>query len=142
MKLSTEHKFYGVEPEILSKDFIAGLIVGEGTFYWTKNGSHKIPVFALRMHIRDFDLILNFKYSLGVKEKVYEYNHNRRHYAFLILRSFESLKKLIEDIYPRLSGYKKQQFISWFNQFKDPELEARYSTIYNIFKYKFPELYQ
>ncbi len=74
MKLSIEHEFYGVKPEILSKDFIAGLIVGEGTFYWTKNGSHKIPVFALRMHIRDFDLILNFKYSLGVKEKVYEYN--------------------------------------------------------------------
>ena len=141
MKLSAEHKFYGVEPEILSKDFIAGLIVGEGTFYWTKNDSYKIPVFALRMHIRDFDLILNFKYSLGVKEKVYEYNHNKRHYAFLILRSFESLKKLIEDIYPRLAGYKKHQFQECFMGFKDTSLAPRYTAIYNIFKNKFPELY-
>ena len=27
-----EHEFYGVKPEVSSKDFIAGLIVGEGTF--------------------------------------------------------------------------------------------------------------
>ena len=139
MKLLEEHKLYGIKPETLSKDFIAGLIVGEGTFYWTKNGSKKTPAFALRMHIRDFDLIVNIKYSLGIKEKVYEYYHNDRHYAFLIVRNFESIRTIINDIYPRLSGYKKLQFIEWFKGFKDENAEERYQVIYNIFKSKFPE---
>ena len=41
MKHLTEHSFYGIRPELLSKDFIAGLVVGEGTFYWTKSADNK-----------------------------------------------------------------------------------------------------
>src|SRR3989338_7328460 len=142
MKHLTEHSFYGIRPELLSKDFIAGLVVGEGTFYWTKSvDNKKIPVFALRMHVRDFDLLINVKYSLDLKEKVYEYTHNSRHYAFLIIRNFESMKKVIEEMYPRLTGYKKIQFVEWFNCFEDKHLDERYKTIYRIFKFKFPELY-
>lgn len=141
MKPIFEHDFYGVKPELLSYDFIAGLIVGEGTFYWTKYGKHKIPVFALRFHIRDFDLLVNVKYSLGITENIYEYTHNRRHSAFLIIRNFHGLIKIIESIYPKLTGHKKIQFINWFSMFKDNELEPRYQTIYHIFREKFPELY-
>jgi len=137
----TEHKFYGIKPEFLTNDFIAGFIVGEGTFYWTKYGNKKIPVFALRVHIRDFDLLINIKYSLGLREKVYEYVNNGRHAAFLIVRSFESLKKIIETIYPHLTGHKKIQFVQWFHGFGQKDLDERYKTIYRIFKQKFPELY-
>src|SRR3989344_2576056 len=131
------YKHYGVERQDLSYDFIAGLITGEGTFYWTKNkGTKKTPAFALRMHIRDFDLLVNVRYSLGLKERVYEYIHNGRHYAFLFARSFDSLRKVIDNIYPKLGGYKRLQFIEWFQKFNDETLEARYITIYNIYKVK------
>ena len=140
MDLIKEHHDYGIKPELLSLDFIAGLIVGEGTFYWTtvKKTNKKIPVFALRMHIRDFELLTNVKYSLGVQEKVYEYQHGGRHYSFLILRSYASIRKIIKDIYPRLTGYKKLQFLKWFKGFKDSD---RFESIYYIFKSIFPELY-
>lgn len=143
MKLLYEHSFYGVNPELLSKDFIACLIVGEGTFYWTTDSvsSNKIPAFALRFHIRDFDLLINVKYFLGLKERVYEYNHGGRHYAFLIVRSIEGLKKIIEDIYPLLSGYKKIQFVEWFKRFGAVERKPRDVALYNIFRSRFPELY-
>ena len=143
MKLLYEHDFYGVTPELLTKEFITGLIVGEGTFYWTSDRStaKKIPVFALRFHIRDFDLLLNVKYSLGLKERVYEYNHGGRHYAFLIVRSFEGLRRLIEDIYPLLSGYKKIQFIEWFQKFNHENMRPQDRAVYNIFKLRFPSLY-
>jgi len=86
----------GVEKMELSLDFIAGLIVGEGTFYWTKIAyGYKRPVFALRMHVRDFDLVANVRDSLGVtREKVYEYTHNNRHYAFLIVRDIDDIKDI------------------------------------------------
>lgn len=139
-----EHEIYGVKPELFSMDFVAGLIVGEGTFYWTrdsKNSNRNIPSFALRMHIRDFDLLINVKYSLGIRDKVHEYTHNNRHYALLIVRSFESLRKIIESIYPRLTGYKKSQFHIWFKKFGDETKEVNNRAIYSIFKNKFPELY-
>ena len=143
MKHLDEHKFYGVKPELLSLDFIAGLIVGEGTFYWDKHKSNKyiIPVFALRFHIRDFDLLINVKYSLGLSERVYEYTHGGRHYAFLIVRSFDGLKRIIENIYPRLTGYKKEQFSKWFHRFNDKDIKKINGSLYEIFRSKFPELY-
>lgn len=140
-----EHDFYGIKPELFSYDFIAGLIVGEGTFYWTKDKirGESVPVFALRLHIRDFDLIVNVKYSLGLKkEKVYEYTHNGRHYGFLIVRNFDGLKRIIEIIYPRLAGHKRVQFVEWFKKFKDENMKNSCKAIYNIFRQKFPELYQ
>lgn len=139
-----DHKFYGITPELLSNDFIAGLIVGEGTFFWTtnKNSLKKIPAFALKFHIRDFDLLINVKYSLKLEEKIHEYTHKNRHYAFLIVRSFYGLRRIIEDIYPHLSGHKKIQFIEWFKKFGDENARSQDRSIYNVFKLKFPELYK
>lgn len=140
---SEQQRFFGINPEKLSNEFIAGLIVGEGSFYWTYSKTSRINVacFALKMQIRDFDLLVNVGYSLGLDDKIYEYNHNSRHYAFLIVRDFEGLRKIISDIYPFLSGYKKIQFVEWFHGFEKDRTKEWYGTIYNIFKNRFPELH-
>lgn len=139
-----EVNYYGVIREKLSLDFIAGLIVGEGTFYWTKhpNGYYK-PVFALRMHIRDYDLVTNVRDSLGLKrEKIYEYRHGGRHYAFLIVRNVGSLKNhIIPLVWPRLSGYKREQFKVWFRRFQNESTDPGYRFFYDAFRSRFPELY-
>lgn len=125
-------------------DFIAGLIVGEGSFYWTKNKTtgEKTPAFSLRMHVRDKELVEMVRYTLTYKEKVYEYQHAGRHYVMLIVRNPGDLKnKVIPLIYPRLLGYKKQQFVEWFKQFSDIDVPENYRFIFNVFKRKFPQLY-
>ena len=135
----------GVEKMELSLDFIAVLIVGEGTCYWTKIAyGYKRPVFALRMHVRDFDLVANVRDSLGVtREKVYEYTHNNRHYAFLIVRDIDDIKDIIiPSLWPRLTGYKKEQFKEWFHIFGSADAHPQFRFIYDVFKTKFPELYQ
>ena len=97
--------------------------------------------FAVKMQIRDFDLLVNVKKSLNLNERVYEYYHNKRHYAFLIVRSFDGLSKIIENIYPSLSGYKKIKFIEWFGRFSGQSVVSRQSPIYYRFRRIFPELY-
>ncbi len=145
MKQVIEHSYYGVPPAILSNEFIAGLIVGEGSFFWTTNKRKdkriRIPVFSIGFHIRDFDLVVNIKYSLGLKDRVYEYYHNNRHYVRFLVRDFEGLRKIIINIYPYLAGYKKLQFIEWFKELGKEDVPERYQSLYHIFKNKFPELY-
>ena len=133
----------GVKREKLSIDFIAGLIVGEGYFYWTKDsGGRNKPGFGIRMHIRDFDLLMNVRDSLYLDERVYEYTHNNRHYAMLLIRDVADLKnKIIPTIGPKLTGYKREQFIKWFRQFKAPDTHPGYQFIGNIFKQSLPWLY-
>ncbi|OHA01561.1 MAG: hypothetical protein A3C11_02390 [Candidatus Sungbacteria bacterium RIFCSPHIGHO2_02_FULL_49_12] len=134
----------GVKHENLSIDFIAGLIVGEGTFYWTKTkDGYKLPGFGLKMHIRDYDLVTDVRDSLGLtNEKVYEYRHDNRHFAFLIVRSVPSLKNVIIPLlWPRLSGYKKRQFTAWFRRFDEDDTHPGYRFFFHAFKQKFPELY-
>lgn len=129
------------KPDMLNLDFIAGLIVGEGTFYWTKAPQGKIPAFALRMHIRDKELVVAVRDSLGLKERIYEYTHNNRHYVFLLVRNIGSLKNVVIPlIYPRLAGYKKQQFIEWFDKFYDSDVAEGYKFFPNALRRQFPEL--
>ena len=132
------------EKKKLTLEFIAGLIVGEGTFYWTKSrGSQwKTPSFALRMHVRDRELVTMVRDSLGLTEKVHEYKHSGRHYVHLFIRHPGDLKnKLIPFIYPLLQGYKLEQFIHWFHQFTDEDTAENYKFIFQVFKKQFPELY-
>ena len=128
--------------EKLNLDFIAGLIVGEGTFYWTRSPRGKIPAFALRMHVRDKELVTAVRDSLGLKrERIYEYTHNNRHYAFLIVRNIGSLKNaIIPLVYPRLQGYKLEQFRVWFDGFYNPDIAEGYAFFPNAFRLRFPEL--
>ena len=131
-----------MEDKPLSLDFIAGLIVGEGTFYWTKAPQGKIPVFALRMHVRDKELVTMVRDSLGLKtEKIYEYTHNNRHYAFLIVRNIGSLKNIVIPlIYPRLAGYKRVQFLEWFKGFYSSDISNGFSFFPNALRRQFSEL--
>lgn len=125
----------------LSLDFIAGLIVGEGTFYWTKVGYGKIPAFALRMHIRDKALVEAVRSSLGLKGKVREYIHGGRHYVFLAVREIGPLKNIIiPTLYPRLFGYKKLQFLHWFRGFFEPDAAEGFKFFPNALRSRFPEL--
>jgi hypothetical protein len=127
----------------LSHDFIAGLIVGEGTFYWTKSGSGRVPAFAIRLHVRDKELITAVRDSLGLRERIYEYTHNNRHYVMLIVRNIGSLKNvIIPIIYPRLAGYKRLQFLRWFREFFSPDIAPAFAFFPNALRHRFPELCQ
>ncbi|MBI3627571.1 MAG: hypothetical protein HY220_02385 [Candidatus Sungbacteria bacterium] len=134
----------GVTRETLSLDFVAGLVVGEGTFYWTMAGDgYKRPVFCLKMPIRDYNLVMDVRDSLGLtSEKVYEYHHGGRHYAMLIVRNIGSLKNIVIPLlWPKLSGYKKRQFQWWFKQFKSSATNPSYRFFHDAFRLKFPDLY-
>ena len=130
-----------VKRETLSLDFIAGLIVGEGTFYWTRAPQGKIPAFALRMHVRDKELVTAVRDVLGLRNRVYEYTHNGRHYAFLLVREIGSLKNtIIPLLYPRLVGYKRVQFLEWFRGFFEPDAVEWFQFFPNALRCQFPEL--
>ncbi len=126
-------------------NFIAGLIVGEGSFYWTKNkqGALKTPAFSLRMHIRDKELVTMVRDVLAPHERVYEYQHAGRHYVYLIIRNKADLKNsVIPLLYPKLRGYKREQFVKWFKTFGDNDTAESHRFIFNVFKKQFPELYE
>lgn len=126
----------------LSLEFIAGLVVGEGTFYWTKNKNGlKTPAFALRMHVRDLELVTDVRDSLKLSSRVYEYTHDNRHYVYLLVRNPWELKAIIRALYPRLYGYKKEQFVYWFHRFGDEDVSPNYRFLFSIFKKEFPDLY-
>ena len=65
-------------PEEISNEYVRGLVEGEGTFTFSPSGNKKIPVFCLKMHVRDKNLLELVRNKLGLKNKVYEYNHQRK----------------------------------------------------------------
>ena len=109
---------------MLSLDFIAGLIVGEGSFMWIKQNGREIPVFQLKMHVRDKELVEMVRHGLGLNEAIYDYDHQNRHYVLLLVRK---RKTIIEKIIPlldgRLFGYKKIQFEEWKRKFAKEQKE-------------------
>ncbi len=125
----------------LNLDFVAGLIVGEGSFYWTRVSYGKIPAFALRMHVRDKALVEAVRNSLGLKAKVREYIHDNRHYVSLAVREIGPLKNIIiPTLYPRLFGYKKLQFLQWFMGFFAADAAEGFKFFPNALRLRFPEL--
>lgn len=104
----------------LSLDFIAGLITGEGSFrvIHQNKGKQKVFLFQLRLHYDDRKLVFAVKNSLGLKEPVYEYKHQNRHSALLLVRRRETIEKIIIPAFNgRLFGLKKIQFEKWKKQF-------------------------
>lgn len=131
----------------LTNDYIRGLIDGEGCFTFSTNKnydgtSRKIPVFQLKMHIRDKDLIEGVRDHLGLKNKVYIYHHpgkdgyNRGPTAMLMVRDFGSLKNIIIPFfYERLVGHKAIQFDKWLEKIRnDPMVPESYSLLYRLHK--------
>jgi len=111
-----------IQDKKLSYEYIRGLTEGEGTF--TFSTSHKlrrkVPAFALRMHVRDKGLLEIVRDSMGLKNKIYEYDYKRNDgykrgpQAILIVREFGQLKNIIVPFfYKRLKGNKGKQFNDW-----------------------------
>lgn len=126
----------------LTDDFIIGLVVGEGTFCFTTTGNRllgnykEIPTFQLRMHVRDKKLVTAVRDAMNLKEnKVYEYCHNNRHYAMLIIRNTGDIKNvIIPFFYKRLKGYKRKQFGQWIEDFNRSDVAEWYKLIYRLYK--------
>lgn len=125
----------------LTKDFIIGLVVGEGTFCFTTTGNRlfektrKVPAFQLRMHVRDLALVTAVRDTLKLETKVYQYTHNKRHYAMLIVRNIGDIKNIIIPFfYKHLRGYKEYQFNRWLEDFNKPGVADCYKFIYRLYK--------
>jgi len=103
----------------LSDDYIRGLIEGEGHFGSDKlKDGKRIPCFVLKMHVRDKELIEGIRDYLGLYNWVYEYKHQGRHYAMLIIRDTPTLKNKIIPLFKgKLLGFKGTQFEWWLKQF-------------------------
>ena len=133
-----------IQDKKLSYEYIRGLTEGEGTF--TFSTSHKlrrkVPAFALRMHVRDKGLLEIVRDSMGLKNKIYEYDYKRNDgykrgpQAILIVREFGQLKNIIVPFfYKRLKGNKGKQFNDWLEKIgADPEVPETFKFIYKIYK--------
>lgn len=126
--------FYSREEirEKLTKDYIRGLIDGEGYFgvQRSRNGS-EIPVFILKMHVRDKELIEAIRDFLNIRNHVYEYKIQGRHFAMLSIRDIETLKnKIIPLFKEKLLGHKGTQFDWWLKYF--PYLDSLFLRNKNV----------
>ena len=105
--------------QLLTPEYIRGLIEGEGTF--TNDGSRNgrlNPCVTLKMHYRDKELIEGIRDYFGLRNKVYEYTHQNRHYAMLIIRDIPTLKnKIVPFFKNQLLGNKGMQFEEWLKMF-------------------------
>ena len=125
----------------ITPDFIRGLIAGEGCFTFSTrreglfNKKVKIPTFSLKMHVHDKELLIAVRNTLGLKTKIYEYNHDRRHYALLIIRNIGDIKDIIIPFfYNKLAGHKATQFSQWLEKFNEPDIAESYRFIYRLYK--------
>ena len=135
--------------EILSFEYIRGLVEGEGCFTFdtrtTKYKNYiekeKIPTFAIQMHERDQELLRKLRNTLGLPNSVYilgpyrKDGINRGRQARLIVREYESLKdKIVPLFYKKLNGFKAKQFAEWLEKIGSPEVPYPYKNIYKLYK--------
>lgn len=114
----------------LSLDFITGLIAGEGSFMWIKQSKREVPVFQLKMHALDKELVEMVRDGLDLDEPVYEYNHQKRHYVLLLVRKRKTIaEKIIPLLNGHLFGLKKIQFNDWKKKFEDEQEKWLYKFI-------------
>jgi hypothetical protein len=137
-----------MEKEI-SYEYIRGLIEGEGTFTFSPNKKtgRITPTFAIRMHIRDKELIEKVKNKLKLKNKIYEYYYPRKDgskrgpTATLIVREIGNLKNIIVPLcYRKLIGNKAISFENWIEKIgKEEKITKSYKFIYDLYKSGFYE---
>ncbi len=131
----------GAKPR-LSYEYIRGLAEGEGTFTFCKSGQRKIPAFTIKMHVRDKALLEMVRDSLGIKNRVYQYNHQKNDgfirgpQAMLIVREIGNLKDVIIPLFAgKLAGNKGKQFDAWIEKmWEDQDVPRSYKLIYKIYK--------
>lgn len=116
-----------MEVVLPSLDYIAGLTAGCGSFMITNQGVRKVHVFQLKLQVEDKQTLEAIRTRLGLDEVVYEYNHQNRHYALLIVRSkITILKNIIPVMDERLFGTKKVQYDNWKESFYQSVLNSKY----------------
>jgi hypothetical protein len=124
----------------LNKNFVIGLVVGEGCFAYDrrkqKDGSIRyVPNFTLRMHVRDIDLVRAIRNYLDVDQRVYEYIHNNRHYGMFNIRNIGDIKNIIVPFfYKNLKGHKAKQFEAWLERMGREDTAERYKLVFRLYK--------
>lgn len=129
---------------IISHDYIRGLIEGEGCFTFCrtkyfKAGQlkyRKVPTFYIAMHERDQELLEKVAETLKLHNKIRAYkasekSHNKSKMAVLIVRDFPQLKSIIVPLFhKKLFGYKAKQFEMWIQNIKtDPDVPSLFKLI-------------
>lgn len=137
--------------ESISYEYIRGLVEGEGCFtfstriYKSPDGKvvrKRIPAFSIGMHERDQELLRKVKNTLGLTNKVYNYQpynrdgYNRGRKAFLIVRDLGSLKNIIIPLfYNKFVGHKAIQFNGWLEQIgTDESVIENFKVLYRLHK--------
>lgn len=132
----------------ISRDYILGLVDGEGSFtFTTRNNGNirwKIPTFQLRMHARDTELIKLVKNFLGLRDRVYTYSYvtrprdkvRRGPFSTILVRDVGQLKNIIIPFfYGRLIGYKAEQFNTWLETIgNNPLVPEEYKILFTLQK--------
>ena len=118
---------YNLDAANLSLDYIAGFISSAGSFMWIKQRLQDIPVFQLKIEKDDKILLEMIASRLGLKERIYEYTHQGRSYAMLLVRRRKTIKEVIIPTFDqRLFGTKKEQFDKWRDRYNLESLNFRY----------------
>ncbi|MDO8664658.1 MAG: LAGLIDADG family homing endonuclease [Candidatus Liptonbacteria bacterium] len=133
-----------IQDKKLSYEFIRGFVESKGTFTFSSNNKirRKIPAFAIKTSVRNRDLLEKIKDSMGLENRIYEYNHQRNDgykrspQAMLIVREFGQLKNIVVPFfYKKLKGDKGKQFEQWLEKIgSDPEIPKTFRFIYKIYK--------
>lgn len=107
-----------------SLDFIAGIVSSFGSFFWSHKNGRRNPIFQLKIHASDKALLVLVKVGLCLKENIYEYNHQNRHYAVLMVRKRLALEtQVIPLLNSRLFGRKSTEFELWRDMIIDDKLK-------------------
>lgn len=110
-----------------SLDFIAGILSIEGSFMWIRQNKSEIPVFQLKMQPTEKSLLELIRLKLGLKEKIYEYNHQKRSYVLLLVRKRSTIENVIIPVFEgRLLGNKMVQFEDWKNRYFEHKINFIY----------------
>jgi hypothetical protein len=105
------------EKNLPSLDYIAGIVSCHGNFGWTPRGKNSSPFFQIKIHQSETDLLKLIKTKLGLKEKIYKYNHNGRKYSMIKIHRKQILEGVIIPTFNfRLFGKKQRQFEQWQKQ--------------------------
>lgn len=127
--------------QLITLEYIRGLIEGEGSFTFSTQYSikRKVPAFEIRMHVRDKDLLEQMRDFLGLKNKIYVYHYQkpsmpRGPQAMLIVREFGQLKNIIIPLcYGRLKGNKGIQFNDWLEKIgSDPMVSPHFRFLHKL----------
>jgi hypothetical protein len=135
--------------ELLSDEYVRGLVEGEGCFTFdtrVKGGEkQKIPTFVIGMHERDEELLRLVRISMKLpninSNSIYIEGPYRKdgvsggRVAKLIVRDYKSLLEVIVPFfYGKLRGNKGIQFQEWIEKIGSSDIPYPYRRIYDLHK--------